>query len=864
MKKKTRKYLGKILCLVLCLCFTLPIFTVFGFAVSNDRFVYPELPEGYWDDYGVYYRYEAELCGFDKWIDIQEYIDNKGNPGYDELMIVGVDIENSNFEFNSNEFSDGTVTSDFKVYLYNPDFLDFSVLYETDSSGSITYTVDGEEKESPFRWRCIDPDEDSHYLSWKIYDELFIAVKMEGVEFQVESLGDTPTIKFTHIEGNKSFDNEFDVPQGRFFESCPAPDPYVIYRDFEGVCSDVYCEFTLGYNFEGNCSYDPSKSSAVEDLIYFFSEGEENKITEEDLKKMYPVTSGKRVTDIIFFYEDFSRKRLYLYLYDSSGAGFNESMSEAVGITLNNTTYTRRITGDMSQSQGAIYKFYVEDSKGVIGNRSELYERVYKIVDPMYYLAGTSVNPLMVDCEATYTYNSNSVSTFADGGSTNKVVNVKGETVSIRTASTGNSFYSLNNSVNGEYKKQTLRTFYCGLPEYTFLLDDMDPVNDRCLENINVSYYWAEVLPLVITSNKSALYNDLKNFFDTGSWDNSPYEVPVKALATQVRFQNIFEYYPYLLVGNEGLDWLYTFPEHIYNDFLSVVYHSDLDSSFVVANENFETYINEYIKKKGKNPWDKLNYEDIVITKDEFKTLISQKEWSFGESWEKIGLLQTIINKMGGENSLDDTISNISSFVMLKEDDIKIALAMNDDLFCKNYYVNNSAEVKAAMQDCLDNNEVFVMIRYDVYDLYECDDVSYFGNAWMNTDEVVVFQDRYYKDFDILSYTAKNNLETVLYFVDMESQSFGGGGFSGVINPPSLGDAVSGAVGNAKENVKGFWEKILEFFNKLKIVISICVIVFVVIITLPFTIPFFKWLIGGIVKGFKAMIEFFKNIFKRE
>lgn len=847
MKNKRKSILNKALCLILCVCCILPLFALFTFAEETKSVEYKT----------------AENEGFGDWIDIQEYIDKKGTSGYDRARIVGAKVESS-----------PTVTE----YTYKDDDSDEVGIRLTWSIGVYIY--------NPLNIPMVDghhPDFECSTIDYDWYTTLTYHINDQAAE--TTSLHDT--IKWSNVYDwytcfchTDTFDyqiftvTEFIKNPGEIFTVYIDEINYpAITEDDRAICSRMpesegqtikqKVTIPLSYTYAIDDYYDPSRHSVSDNLIEFFSDDKENKLTEDIINQMYPITSGDRVNDIVYLYEDVVNDSLYLYIYDSTGKGCNTYMDGRTWISVDGGekgVYWTECTGQ----SGAVMRFRVKGAESLLSSIEDNDERTYHIDKATYYLPNSYANYVWCDTEADFTFNTSYVSTFADDSSSTKVTYVSGETISIKGADSGTTYYDIGVSEKGSYYTNRLQSFYFTLPNYYLDLNDTDKVNDRHVSNITGEYSKNKAYFILLTADKD-LYDALK-VYDNKTLED--YEVGIGLeLEHQTNYDTPIPTYTFTRYFGHMINDVVTIGDinalntdgQSYDKFLKILYREDGNLS--ISDEEFENIINT-----SENPYVSKKATVFNIDAEAGIDLVELRSATFAETVEKIGFFAALASAVSGiETTVPESIENIESIVTLSGAELYETFNLEDSVLSDKYKINlnDCPGIKKLMEEAYITNESFVILRYDICDDFIYTDSVGTGNqlAVLRSD-TAAYQNYVYENFVIKTMTLSNELDSILYHVDMEPITFGGGGAEGIEVPPE-NSFLGGIIGDGNWWAE-FLDRMKEIWNNILPILSLCLVAFVIIICLPFIIPVLSGVGSGIGSAAKSVGDKISKLFKRK
>lgn len=726
----------KVISIISILALLLSLFTVFAFAETDAA--EDELSNNV--DYSVLDRdtvlSDAKNAGFNDFIDVDEYYDKAGETGYDSVMLIGIS-EPIFSEFDYSD-TDGTYTAwSIGFYFYNPQLLAFafSELSNTIAAGvSITPTINGVEQAIVY-----SPLSNGRYAEFVendyVYNQMFICgyargsfdetVLIENASFTIESVGIN-----LHPE-------DFDFTTG--------PSPSYDFNLGEGYVLEVQ-----------DVSNFIDYSSPLQDLSVFLN------LSISELKEEFPQNFNEKhiryaEPSLAFVYEDRDSECLYLYVYDEHGLG---ASSERAALTYCDISLeglgvnTKRVQSlEFVSSSDCFLKFR-------ISNLDLYFDDTFSGDSSSYYITGFRY----FDSEGNVRY-------FNSKAEFSCIVSYDGDEVYVEflanyitLSEVKPTYYRLDNSGTGMGYYQTLSSVYFSVPREYFELDDEDSYNDRWVERISGEYteYYTNIG--IVTSDKELETKLIENpsmkddFYLTAGYVNSA-ESPTGGF---LEFRTAIGDIPDFLINRPGFD----FKCHKYFETYGYLYSIDEmpeNMDTVVSSEEFLADI-----KSAEKPFAEMGkYVPFDLDRKESFELVSNKDWTFDKLASETSFFTAIGAIIFGYNEeIEDSIKNIKVFETLSGEGLEYCISYLESAtdeqkisFCKNYFTNmkDIPDVLAAMKKARDNNDVFIFLRFDVYDYY-CDFVD---------ENTFVFQEKYYENFDILEIELANQYDSKLYLTRM-------------------------------------------------------------------------------------------------
>ena len=685
--------------------------------------------------------------GIADFINPEEYIANAGKPGYDEMKLIGISAPE--FVVCEDEGNAGTEICQywFRLYLYNPNLESFCVRgdpFTGSGIGTLTYR---DNRNDSYRPHMVFPQNEdlpedvdpNSYEDILIENRLFLAVSTVGTF----PLSDTPIVD--------------------------------VYYDLETLTLNLadggYAEFAVGQTFRfKNIDNELLLSSPLQDLATYFD------TTVSVIKASYPKSATAPISQI--FVHD-TEEYLYLYLYDGnakenppykrmnvtmrSGGEKYPFVFDTVGAE--ETVVKARCKLDTAASGKTLSSLLTEGAFGICEVRYLTKDRITRIcVENTIYAFGTTV----------------------EDGKT--VRTVSADTGEIRLVDVGTTFYRLDSSAKGAGWYSTLETVYFSIPSACFETASEDVLNHRWIESITGNYSCSYTNG-VIMQYKSYPYNTL--------------------MKSPSKFNFATNYIPNNMgMGVESCDFgigkeamkIYLNRYGVYPSWnLFFVRYDDFGESFqeLISRKDLEQAI-----ANTDDPFsEEFQQVNFRIDKDTAQALLSRGDdgRSFLQAAAEYGFFNTVWRRVFGDNAAD-SIKNIPAFVSLSGEDLKEAYRLSDTALCTRYYVaqEDAAEIKAKMKQAYASDEVFTLFRFDTYDYYASADVS-FWDAFVRhkTSDMILFREKYYRDFNVLQMDLRNHYDTKVYTVSMDPLSFVGGG---IYRPaPTPAETVAGTIRDAVE-----------------------------------------------------------------
>ena len=370
------------------------------------------------------------------------------------------------------------------------------------------------------------------------------------------------------------------------------------------------------------------------------------------------------------------------------------------------------------------------------------------------------------------------------------------------------TFYRINSSASGTAYQQTLSTAGFALDASYFNMDDLDIKNDSYLDYINFTYREGYIKPCFVTtdgaflrtnrfmSERVKLYNGYiycGNDTVTGNGFTTFYPdiwfgpVPDPSLAYGYSPEKQYDYIPFVfMVQHEG-------------DFE--------DFEYVLTQEQIEAVLDKYTEEQIFDG--EVVPVDKTITFKDKTELLSYRDATFAEVKQSFGFFSALWHKLCGmDDTVFESIGNINCIEMILPDDyLKISMMSNEE-FSSTYLValNEAEHMKQQVLNALSANQVYTFLRFDTYDYYAAD-ATVAGMYHDAEADAFIFQEKYYKDFDIIELGISNEQETLVYNVKMDPIDIMAGATSDdVITKDDMTDPGE-AIVNAVNAFDEWWSK---------------------------------------------------------
>lgn len=734
------------------------LFSVFAvFASAETTVERDESRNDEWHELGV-------SSGYGEFINVEQFVENAGKVvesskpirDYTQLMLIAVGQPSLDVQYDDSGSYDGygyIVSYRFVGYFYNPMncefYFDSAYLMDgATASGSVLYNdVTYEFSQDGFLANaCLNENEaEAGYTT-----QLFLQVSY-SIDVRIPVADDSVEIDKSQLKL---------YVENLFLEG---------YSDADGSFADFFkVEDTI--KLTDQTAYIGS-TTPTSDLMTFLD------LSYVELMKEYPINKTKdpkiiQEPTIVYMYEERNTKRLYLYVHDEHALGMFRPGNVAKGyvdISLGEKDNYKILSNleYVSASDGFI-KFCVNRISDNFDDAFTGDNSLYQIREFMYVDSKENERKSDGYFVANFYYKGDAVD-----------ISFYSDYISLTDVK--NTFYRLNSSATGSGYYQTLSSVYFTIPDHLFELDDDDYNNDRCISSIKGEYYDNTTNIGVVTTDKTVYENLVK---DRDMNDSYLYAGHIK---TDIYDTYSSSYYRTRVgkgskkTSNSTYSEIYNFEQSFSTyEFLYVVDELTDDIRIKLEDDIL----------KSDNPFSKSSADTTTfyLIEDDVKELLSKKDWTFGKRVEESGLFGVIIDAIfNSDEELQDSIDDISvfytlsgaklsdkiaSFYSAETEDAKKALC--DELLID---ISDYDEVFRSMITAYENNRVFVLLRFDVYDYY-------FDFVADSEGSTCVFQDKYYKDFEILEIELENSLDSVVYKTSMNPISFVAG-FSKPISLPS-------------------------------------------------------------------------------
>lgn len=398
------------------------------------------------------------------------------------------------------------------------------------------------------------------------------------------------------------------------------------------------------------------------------------------------------------------------------------------------------------------------------------------------------------------------------------------EEISIKCDST---FYRINSSSSGIAYQKTLSSVGFPLNASYFNMSDVDVKNDSYLDYINFTYGESYLKPAFVTTDENFVKN---NAFITKS-PYGGYHIDDGFIATNYeKFETtpgdilVTETYADIWFGNydaDAFDKYFIDKHYSVIPFVFVVDHEGEfeDFEYVLTSEEIEAEIDKYYRLNDAFDGEIIPV-DKTITFKEKTELLSYRDATFDEVCDSLGFFTALWHRwFGMDDTVMESIGNINCIEMILPDEYLKISTMSDQAFSDTYLValNEAAYIKQQVLDALSKNQVYTFLRFDTYDYYAADATI---SGLEHNGDAFIFQEKYYKDFDIIELGISNEQETVVYNVKMDSIDI----LAGATTPDVIiKDDVTTPGEHIKKEFDGWWNDFLlnlEKFGKIAAIVA--------------------------------------------
>ncbi len=392
------------------------------------------------------------------------------------------------------------------------------------------------------------------------------------------------------------------------------------------------------------------------------------------------------------------------------------------------------------------------------------------------------------------------------------------------------TFYRINSSASGKAYQSTLSTVGFALSESYFNMDDDDVNNNSYLDFIHFTCREGYLKPAFVTTDTDFLKNNDFMIGPGGYWLNDGYIASnYKKDETVVADILVTETYSDI--------WFGGYNASSYNKFFIDKHYYYIPFVFVVESwEDFEYVLTqEQIEAQFSGKMDQHIFDGAVVPVDKTITfkdkteLLSYRDATFDQVRSDLGFFSALWHKwFGMDDTVMESIGNINCIEMILPDEYQRISRMSDKVFSDTYLValNEAAYIKQQVLDALSKNQVYTFFRFDTYDYYAADATI---SGLEHNGDSFIFQEKYYKDFDIIELGISNEQETIVYNVKMDPIDVMAGATSDDVVTK---DDVTDPGEHIKEEFEDWWPKLLENLKKIGKIAAIVagVVVFVAVV----------------------------------
>lgn len=398
------------------------------------------------------------------------------------------------------------------------------------------------------------------------------------------------------------------------------------------------------------------------------------------------------------------------------------------------------------------------------------------------------------------------------------------------------TFYRINSSANGTAYQRTLSTVGFALSESYFNLDDYDVNNDSYLDFINFTYREGYLKPAFVTTDSNFLRT---NFGHSGK--NGMLKLNNGYIASNYDYHEDIGTGGNPTVSQTSADiWFGNYNADAFDKYFIDKHYSVIPFVFVVDQEGaFEDFAYVLTQEEIESVLEKYTESQIfdgeivpvdkTITFKEKTELLSYRDATFAEVCDSLGFFAALCHKwFGMDDTVMESIGNINCIEMILPDEYQRISRMSDQAFSDTYLValNEAAFIKQQVLEALSKNQVYTFLRFDTYDYYAADATI---SGLEHNGDAFIFQEKYYKDFDIIELGISNEQETVVYNVKMDPIDVMAGATSDDVVTK---EDVTTPGEHIKEEFDDWWSKLLENLKKIGKIAAIVagVVVFVAVV----------------------------------
>ena len=380
------------------------------------------------------------------------------------------------------------------------------------------------------------------------------------------------------------------------------------------------------------------------------------------------------------------------------------------------------------------------------------------------------------------------------------------------------TFYRLNSSDSGTLYQKTLTTVGFALDASYFHLDDLEVENDCYLDFINCTYREGYLKPAFVTTDGSFISANrflpgASRVYLYSGYIYTSGDISYDVIADDEGYTIILPYIWFGSVPDSTSAYEYApSKQYDYVPFVFMVEHEGdfEDFEYVLTQEEIEAVLKkfseEYIFDGDVVPVDK------TITFKDKTELLSYRDATFDQVKSDFGFFSALWHKwFGMDDTVMESIGNINCIEMILPDEYLSILDMSDEEFSSTYLValNEAADMKAKVLDALSKNQVYTFLRFDTYDYYAADATV---EGLEHNGDAFIFQEKYYKDFDIIELGISNEQETVVYNVKMDPINI----MAGATTPdPVVKDDIVNPGEYIEENFDGWWRNFVEVLKRI-------------------------------------------------
>ena len=352
------------------------------------------------------------------------------------------------------------------------------------------------------------------------------------------------------------------------------------------------------------------------------------------------------------------------------------------------------------------------------------------------------------------------------------------------------TYYRLDSSSTGRSFYSTISSIGFSLPKVYLGEDGIFSNSKTKIDYIDIEYVTAYITGLLTTYDNFISSNfdiNVDGIYEMGKYDS---------ICAGYQFNNDYQMKKYIYYGlltESQLNYIPIYPldyngnpcyliagENVLSEYIADVRNFDwckylaycyiVDDSFFTSEDMIEgvsskDLLND-INKKQVYSSNKTTVTDRIDFNDTFD-LLSAHEMSLGTVAREYGYLKAFSYWLFGlDDSIDETVKDISPFHIFYPNDYASLSLMTDEVFSNTYYVGlgHASEMRQKALEALENDECYILMRYDVYDYFcssdvdismglKTDDKGTCGYDWglFCDEKYAVFNTKVYEDVVLMS-----------------------------------------------------------------------------------------------------------------